>query len=100
MAVRGRSGKAVEGHRTPKRWRGDDNARPARSVMECASRLALCEGAAGCGRVIWPVRNRLWKKRWRATALQDADAWTMSPHRRGSVMECASRLALCEGAAG
>ena len=34
--------KAVEGNRAPRRWRVDRCVRCARSVMECASPLALC----------------------------------------------------------
>jgi len=38
-------GKAVEGHRTPKRLRDTEGHRTARSVLECASPLALWAGA-------------------------------------------------------
>ena len=34
-------GKAVEGHRSPRRWRVHGDARLARSVLECASPMAL-----------------------------------------------------------
>jgi len=37
----GRDEKAVEGHRTPKRWRDTDDHRTARSVLECAGPPAL-----------------------------------------------------------
>jgi len=45
--------KAVEGHRTPRRWRDHDDARLARSVLECASPLAL--GADGAAADLNPV---------------------------------------------
>lgn len=34
-------GKAVEGWRNPRRWRAGDDARNSRSVLDCASPLAL-----------------------------------------------------------
>jgi hypothetical protein len=40
-----RDGRAVEGHRTPRRWRVDRYPPNARSVLECASPLALWAGA-------------------------------------------------------
>ena len=36
-----RDKKAVEGHRSPKRWRVTNDERTLRSVLECASPLAL-----------------------------------------------------------
>lgn len=39
-------GKAVEGHRSPSRWRVHGVARRSRSVLECASPLAFWEGDA------------------------------------------------------
>jgi hypothetical protein len=36
-----RWGKAVEGHRTPRRWRESRYAEPTRNVLDCASPLAL-----------------------------------------------------------
>ena len=45
MPRRWRWGKAVEGHRSPRRCRECLRSRIARSVLECASPLALSDGA-------------------------------------------------------
>jgi hypothetical protein len=39
-------GKAVEGHRSPRRWRIQADTRISRSVLECASPVALWAGGA------------------------------------------------------
>ena len=50
-----------------------------------------------CGVLKYERHNARERKRWRATALQDATAFTDGPRTARSVLECASPLALWGG---
>ena len=85
-----------------------DGFRTTRSVLECASPLALWEGGRmihsrirsvpkpHTGRAGQPAKTTVEKRR-RAAALQDAGALTDGSRTTRSVLECASPLALREG---
>jgi len=55
-------GKAVEDHRSPKRWRVHEDTRNPRSVLECASPLALWAQRGGNRETQGEVEGKPWEK--------------------------------------
>ncbi len=108
-----RGGKRRRAAALPDAARGSRATRPRASVLECASPLALggrqtkradgaksfCPPADGHDGHIAPclvTPSRPRGKRRRAAALQDASRGSRATRPRGSVLECASPLALGE----